>query len=108
MKTRFALSFAASLAYIHELGVANIQAHRQPLLTKLRDEMPRLGYPVLTPAGTVKVSYSEPWWRWLLVGLQIVVVLLAACVAVGATRPKRSQNAVAVASRSTDAGASSE
>jgi selenocysteine lyase/cysteine desulfurase len=45
-------SVAASLAYIQELGVANIQAHRQPLLKKLRDEMPKLGYPVLTPAGT--------------------------------------------------------
>jgi len=40
---------SASLQYIKALGVANIQAHRQPLLKRLREEMPRLGYPLLTP-----------------------------------------------------------
>jgi selenocysteine lyase/cysteine desulfurase len=39
----------ASLAYIKELGVANIAAHRQPLLKKLRDEVPRLGFVCVTP-----------------------------------------------------------
>ena len=39
----------ASLAYIQSLGVENIQAHRQPLLKKLRDEMPRLGFTPVTP-----------------------------------------------------------
>ena len=35
--------------YIQSLGVENIQAHRQPLLKKLRDEMPRLGFTPVTP-----------------------------------------------------------
>jgi selenocysteine lyase/cysteine desulfurase len=45
-------SVGASLGYIHKLGVQDIQAHRQPLLKKLRDEMPRLGFTPVTPAGT--------------------------------------------------------
>lgn len=44
-----AAALGASLAYIRDLGVARIQAHRQPLLRKLREEMPRLGFPLLTP-----------------------------------------------------------
>ena len=43
-------SVGASLEYIRGLGVDNIQAHRQPLLQKLRDEMPRLGFTPVTPA----------------------------------------------------------
>jgi len=39
----------ASLAYVKELGVANIEAHRQPLLKKLRDEVPRFGFILVTP-----------------------------------------------------------
>jgi selenocysteine lyase/cysteine desulfurase len=39
----------ASLGYIAGLGVENIQAHRQPLLKKLREEMPRLGFTPVTP-----------------------------------------------------------
>ena len=42
-------SVAASLAYIQELGVDTIQAYRQPLLKRLRDEMPRLGFTLVTP-----------------------------------------------------------
>ena len=42
-------SVASSLGYIQNLGVQNIQAHRQPLLKKLRDEMPRLGFTPVTP-----------------------------------------------------------
>ncbi len=38
-----------SLGEILNLGVANIQAHRQPLLKRLRAEMPRLGFEPLTP-----------------------------------------------------------
>jgi selenocysteine lyase/cysteine desulfurase len=41
-----------SLAHIQEVGVANIQAHRQPLIDRLQREMPRLGFEPLTPAGT--------------------------------------------------------
>ena len=39
----------ASLTYIHELGVDNIQRHRLPLLRRMRDEMPRLGFTLATP-----------------------------------------------------------
>lgn len=48
-----ALSVAAALAvsvpYIEQLGVANIQAHRQPMLRKLQTELPRLGWIPQTP-----------------------------------------------------------
>ena len=47
-----AFAYSASLAYIQQLGVANIQAHRQPLLRRLELEVPRLGYPLLTPPGS--------------------------------------------------------
>jgi selenocysteine lyase/cysteine desulfurase len=39
----------ASLTYVRELGVANIQAHRQPLIRKLQQEVPRLGFTPVTP-----------------------------------------------------------
>jgi len=39
----------ASLIYVRELGVANIQAHRQPLIMKLQQEVPRLGFTPVTP-----------------------------------------------------------
>ncbi len=38
-----------SLHHIKELGIANIQAHRQPLLKRLHQEMPKLGYVSMTP-----------------------------------------------------------
>lgn len=38
-----------SLEYIHALGVANIQAHAQPLVARLKEELPKLGYVLLTP-----------------------------------------------------------
>ena len=41
-----------SLPYIRSLGVEAIEAHRQPLLERLRKEMPRLGFEPITPAGT--------------------------------------------------------
>jgi selenocysteine lyase/cysteine desulfurase len=44
-----AAGLGASLGYIKQLGVANIHAHRQPLLRKLRDEVPRLGFTSVTP-----------------------------------------------------------
>lgn len=49
-----------SLPYIRQLGPANIMAHRQPLLKKLHAEMPRLGFPALTPTdGTsALISFS--------------------------------------------------
>jgi selenocysteine lyase/cysteine desulfurase len=39
----------ASLNYIKELGVANIEAHRQPLLKRMRAEIPRFGFICVTP-----------------------------------------------------------
>jgi len=41
-----------SLPYIRQLGVEAIETHRQPLLERLRKEMPRLGFEPITPAGT--------------------------------------------------------
>ena len=38
-----------SLNYIKQLGVENIQAHRQPLLRRLQKELPRLGFEPVTP-----------------------------------------------------------
>jgi selenocysteine lyase/cysteine desulfurase len=43
-----ALSY--SLPLIQRLGVANIQSHAQALSAQLRKELPRLGYPCITPA----------------------------------------------------------
>jgi len=41
-----------SLPYIAQLGVENIEAWRQPMLSRLREEMPRLGFEPATPPGT--------------------------------------------------------
>lgn len=38
-----------SLPWLKRIGVENIQAHRQPLLRKLHQEMPRLGFTPITP-----------------------------------------------------------
>ena len=43
---------AASLAYVKQLGVANIQAYREPMIQKLRDEVPRHGFTCVTPSGS--------------------------------------------------------
>ena len=40
-----------SLPWIQSLGVANIQRHALELNSKLRAEMPRLGYECITPEG---------------------------------------------------------
>jgi selenocysteine lyase/cysteine desulfurase len=45
-------ALSKSLPYIRELGVANIEAHRQPLLRRLEQEMPRLGFESVTPPGS--------------------------------------------------------
>lgn len=47
-----------TLPYIRSLGVENIQAHRQPLLKKLREEMPRLGFEPLTPPESTSAIIS--------------------------------------------------
>src|SRR5215510_6677602 len=45
-------ALSASLPYIRQLGVERIETHRQPLLERLRKEMPRIGFEPITPAGT--------------------------------------------------------
>jgi selenocysteine lyase/cysteine desulfurase len=42
-------ALSKSLPYIRELGIDNIEAHRQPMLRKLHKEMPALGFEPLTP-----------------------------------------------------------
>lgn len=42
-------ALSKSLPYLRQLGVANIEAYRQPMLRKLRDEMPALGFEPITP-----------------------------------------------------------
>jgi selenocysteine lyase/cysteine desulfurase len=41
-----------SLRYLQDTGVARIQAHRQPLIDRLQEALPPMGYAPLTPAGT--------------------------------------------------------
>jgi len=50
-----------SLDYILQLGVENIEAHRQPLLRRLEREMPRLGFQPMTPPGSTSpiVSFAK-------------------------------------------------
>jgi len=40
------------LPYIRRLGVEAIEDYRQPMLERLRKEMPRLGFDPITPPGT--------------------------------------------------------
>ena len=49
---------AESLPYIRSLGTENIRAHRQPLLKKLHEEMPRFGYDPLTPPESTSAIIS--------------------------------------------------
>lgn len=44
------IALTHSLKYIQELGPANIQAHTQSLIGRLRKEMPALGFETITPA----------------------------------------------------------
>jgi selenocysteine lyase/cysteine desulfurase len=43
---------SASLNYIKSIGLENIKAHRQPMLKKLRQEVPRFGFTPVTPPGS--------------------------------------------------------
>jgi selenocysteine lyase/cysteine desulfurase len=45
-------ALSKSLPYLRQLGVANIEAYRQPMLRKLRTEMPALGFEPITPPDT--------------------------------------------------------
>jgi selenocysteine lyase/cysteine desulfurase len=53
---RAALEF--SLPFLGQLGIENIQAHRQPLLRRLHNEMPRLGFEPVTPPETTSALIS--------------------------------------------------
>ncbi|CAN5520418.1 aminotransferase class V-fold PLP-dependent enzyme [soil metagenome] len=52
----------AALTYIHQLGIHNIRAHAKSLVDRLQEEMPRLGYPPITPPDnpTPVVSFLAP------------------------------------------------
>jgi selenocysteine lyase/cysteine desulfurase len=47
-----AAALSVSLPYIQQLGVDAIERHRQPLLQRLQQEMPRLGFTRQTPADS--------------------------------------------------------
>jgi selenocysteine lyase/cysteine desulfurase len=47
-----------SLPYIRKLGVANIEAYRQPMIQRLQKEMPRLGFEPITPPGSKSALVS--------------------------------------------------
>ncbi len=52
-----------SMDYVSKLGVGNIARHRQPLIARLQDEMPKRGFMPLTPKETtgpiVAFSYKD-------------------------------------------------
>lgn len=52
---------ASSLAYVKALGVANIQAHRLPLIRRLQQEVPRFGFTPVTQANATggNVSFAK-------------------------------------------------
>ncbi|HEY2804404.1 MAG TPA: aminotransferase class V-fold PLP-dependent enzyme [Gemmatimonadales bacterium] len=58
-------ALAVSLPYLQRLGVDTIQAYRQPLLRRLHEEMPRLGFTSLTPPGT-----QSPLTSFTMTGLE--------------------------------------
>jgi selenocysteine lyase/cysteine desulfurase len=45
-------ALAESLGYLQRIGVDRIHAHRQPLLRRLHEELPRLGFTSITPSGS--------------------------------------------------------
>ena len=45
-------ALSVSLPYIQRLGVEAIERYRQPMLKRLQDEMPRLGFTPATPRGS--------------------------------------------------------
>jgi selenocysteine lyase/cysteine desulfurase len=51
-----------SLAYLQRIGVDRIHAHRQPLLRRLHDALPRLGFTPITPPGTTSAiaAFTAP------------------------------------------------
>jgi selenocysteine lyase/cysteine desulfurase len=55
----------AALQYIHKLGIDKIRAHAKPLTDRLQRELPRMGYPAITPPDnpTAIVSFLTPRYR---------------------------------------------
>ncbi|MEP6472765.1 MAG: aminotransferase class V-fold PLP-dependent enzyme [Gemmatimonadota bacterium] len=47
-----AVCLSSSLPYIQRIGVSAIEAYRQPMLLRLRQELSRLGWQSITPEGT--------------------------------------------------------
>ena len=45
-------ALGAAIPYLRDLGGERIRDHRQPLLDRLREEMPRRGFDCVTPEGT--------------------------------------------------------
>ena len=45
-------ALSVSLPWLRTLGPGNVQAYRQPMLARLRAELPRLGFTCITPEGT--------------------------------------------------------
>jgi selenocysteine lyase/cysteine desulfurase len=62
ISTSAGLAVHASLQYIHALGIPNIRAHAKRLTDRLQEELPKLGYPALTPPDnpTPIVSFLTP------------------------------------------------
>ena len=50
-----------SLPYLLQVGVERIQAYRQPLIDRLQEEMPKIGYPSITPRNskTALISFRH-------------------------------------------------
>jgi selenocysteine lyase/cysteine desulfurase len=55
-------ALAVSLPYLRRLGVGRIQAYRQPLLKRLHQEMPRLGFTPITPpeSPSALIAFTLP------------------------------------------------
>jgi selenocysteine lyase/cysteine desulfurase len=55
-------ALAESLGYLERIGVNRIHAHRQPLLRRLHEELPRLGFTAITPPETTSaiVAFTAP------------------------------------------------
>lgn len=55
-------ALSVSIPYLQRIGVANIHAHRQPLLRRLHEALPRLGWTSITPpeSGSALASFTLP------------------------------------------------
>jgi len=57
-----AAALAVSIPYIRQLGVDNIERHRAPLIRRLQQELPRLGFTPQTPGESTSpvVTFAHP------------------------------------------------